>query len=102
MQDKLDQQGEVLAPRAQGRQDDGKDIEPIVEILPKAPLLNRPLQILVGGGEDANVHGDGLVAPQPLDFALLQDAQQLDLEWCREVANLVRKERAPMRCFKAP
>ena len=38
-------------------------------------LLDRPFQILVGSGKDADIHRDGLVATQPLDFPLLQDPQ---------------------------
>src|SRR5262245_12015484 len=51
--------------------------KPIEEILPKTPLSHRVLQIRVGGCNHARVDDDLLAASDPLDFLVLQKAEQL-------------------------
>ena len=43
-----------------------------------------------------------LVAPDPLERALLQDAQELDLRPHRDLADLVEEQRAAVRLLEAP
>jgi hypothetical protein len=50
--------------------------------------------VLVGGGEDADVDRDRGVAADDVDDVLLQHAQQLGLERQRELADLVEEEGA--------
>ena len=47
--------------------------------------------------DDAGVDRDRLAPADPLDHALLQEAQQLDLERQRHVADLVEEQRAALR-----
>jgi hypothetical protein len=46
-------------------------IQPIKEVLPKVACLNGPLQIAVGGRDDAHIHTPGLCIAQGREFALL-------------------------------
>ena len=59
--------------------------------MPSRDLL---LEIAVRRGDDAHVDLDRLAAADPLELALLQDAQQLDLHVQRELADLVEEQRA--------
>jgi hypothetical protein len=63
-------------------------------------LFDRRFQIAVGGGDNADV-GFELASPaDPLEFPLLQDAQQLGLLGQRHFADFIQKERAALRDFK--
>src|SRR3546814_15841866 len=48
---------------------------------------------------DPRVDGNLLAPADPLDHALLQETQQLDLERQRNVADFVEEQRAPRRLF---
>ncbi len=49
------------------------------------------------GADDARVDRDRLAAADPLDHALLEEAQQLDLQRQRNVADLVEEQGAALR-----
>ena len=83
-----------LGPLAQRRQRDREDVEPVVEILAELALGDQRLEVAVRGRDDPHVDLDGLAAADPLELALLQHAQQLDLHVERQVADLVEKQRA--------
>jgi len=65
--------------------------------VPSAHLL----EIAVGRCNDPHVDGDGLVSAHALELALLQEAQQLDLDGGRDLADFVEKERALVRLLEA-
>jgi hypothetical protein len=52
---------------------------------------------MMGGCDQADVHLVGVAATQSFEFLLLQDAQQFGLKFQRNVADLVKKERAFVR-----
>ncbi len=56
----LDQQRDVLATFSQWRYLDGDHVQSVIEILAEALLPDRVLQVLVGGGDDPDIHLDGL------------------------------------------
>ena len=58
---------------------DHRHAQPVKQILAKLALAHGRLQVAMGGGDDANVQGDGLFAADSLEAALLQDPQELDL-----------------------
>ena len=71
------QRGNVFAMLAQGRQRHRNHIQPVIEVLPEFAGLDRLLQVLVRCGDHAGVKRQQAVAPEPLEFTLLQDPQQL-------------------------
>ena len=58
-------------------------------------------QILVGGGDDADIGLDRRAAADRRVFALLQHAQQTGLRLHRHVADLVEEQRAALGLFEA-
>src|SRR5262249_27223578 len=78
----------------QGRQRDGEDAEAIVEVAAKLAFGDHALQVPVGGGDEADVRLDRLVAADSLKALLLQDPQDLRLGQGRHVADLIEKQRA--------
>ena len=59
-------------------------------------------QILVGGGDDADIGLDRRAAADRRIFALLQHAQQPGLRLHRHVADLVEEQRAALGLLEAP
>src|SRR5690606_32834884 len=96
------EQRHVAPPLAQGRNVDGKDVEPVVEILAKCPVAHRLAQVAIGRGNDADIH---LLRPggaDRLELSFLEDAKQLGLELQRQLADLVEEDRSAVGEGKAP
>ena len=79
LQEVVGEQRDVARPLAQRRDVDLDHVQAVEEVLAEAALLELLLEVAVGGGHDAHVHLEGLVAAHALELALLQEAQQLDL-----------------------
>ncbi len=58
VQERIDQQKNVIAPLAQRRQGQFENAEPVIEVFAELFFAYRLLQILVGGGDDTDVDGD--------------------------------------------
>src|SRR5438128_4683489 len=90
----IGEEDHVLTALAERRQVDGDHGEAIVQILAEASAPQGLVEALVGGRDHAHVDGDDLAAAHPLDLALLQEAQQLDLKGQAHLRDLVQEESA--------
>jgi hypothetical protein len=102
LEEVIRQQKDVGLSFAQRRHEDREDVEAVIEIVAEFGGRNRLLEVLVRGGDEPDVRVDRLGAAEPLEFALLQDAQQLDLRREVEIADLVEKQRAAVRQLEPP
>ncbi len=84
------------------RHENREDIQPVEEVVAELARRDRPLEILVGGRDQADVGADRLGAAEPLELALLEHAQQLDLGGEVQVANLVEEQRAAVGELEPP
>src|SRR5262249_58360560 len=82
-------------PLAQGGHSDREDVEPEEQVGAELPLASRFIQIPVGGCDHTRVRAQHLAAADTLELALLEDAQQQDLDRCWQLADLVPQDRAP-------
>jgi hypothetical protein len=96
-----DQGRYVLAPFAQRRNCDRKDVQPKVEIAAKAFFLHHLFQVAMGCSDDADIYLLGSIAAQPFKLPFLQDPEKLGLEFERDIADLIQKKRAFVRQFEA-
>ncbi len=71
----------------------------IIEILAETPLGDHRVDILVRRTDDPGVDRDWLAPPDPLDHALLQEAQQLHLKGQGNVADLVEEQGTALGLF---
>ncbi|GAB3484895.1 hypothetical protein GCM10027398_44490 [Azotobacter salinestris] len=94
--------GDVGAALAQRRHGDGEDVEPVIEILAEAALLYHASQVVVGGGEDAQVDLVGEVTADPFEALLLEHPQQLGLHGQGQLADLVEKDGAAVGHLETP
>ena len=83
--------------RAQRRDLDLDDADPVVEVLAELPLRDEALEILMRRAHDANVGAERLPPADALERALLEEAQELALHVVRQIADLVEEERAALR-----
>ena len=94
------QRQDVVAPLAQRRERQRKDVEAVVEILAEAAGGDFLAQAAVGGREHAHIERDRRAAAEALDFALLQDAQQLRLQRQRHLGDFIEQQRAALRLLE--
>ena len=80
----------------QRRQQDGKNVNPVKEVLAELALPHQGLQIAMGSHHHSHIYLGRLVAADALDFAFLQYAQQFGLHGQRHVADFVEKNRSPL------
>ena len=80
---------------------DGHDVESVIEILAKAPGAHLFRKVAMGGGDKPHINGKRLVAADPLHLPLLNRPQQADLHHWRDIAYLIKKQRAAIRFDKA-
>ena len=52
------------------------------------------MQVVVRGGDDPRIHRARRALADPLELPLLEDAEELDLQVQRHVADLVEEDRA--------
>ncbi len=99
--EEVDQQRNILAPLAQGRQLDGKDVEPVVEVTAKALVLDHGEQIAVGSGHQPYIHRDRIAVAHPLQLVLLQYPQQFGLQIQRHIPHFIEEQGALVGPFEA-
>ena len=90
------EQGDVLAPRAQGRQFQPDHVDPVEQVAAEGALGHQGLQIPVGGREDAQVDPLTGGGAERLELALLEYAQQFHLEGRAGFADLVEQDGAAL------
>jgi hypothetical protein len=93
----LGKEDRVVAALPEGRQVEGHDREPVIEILAEVTGAHRGQQVLVARGDDPDVNRLGARGAEPTDGTVLQDLQELGLEIVRQHGDLVEKERASVR-----
>src|SRR5260370_1926278 len=86
------QQRNLLADLPQRRHVDVNDFDAVVEVFAESAPGKFLLQVLVGGGQNADIHWDGGAAAHTFHHALLQNAQDLGLGGEAEVANFVQEQ----------
>src|SRR2546425_1124933 len=57
-------------------------------------------EVLIGAGDNADVHALGTIATEAFEFLLLKDAQKFGLKFERKVADFVEEERAAVGEFE--
>ena len=97
----VDEEGNVIEPFAQRRDANREDVQAIEEVGTERAAFHEILEILVRGGNHAHVDCvRTATAPQPFDLVFLQRAQQLGLQFERQITNLVEEQRAAVGGLK--
>ena len=86
------QRNDLARAIAQRRHPDLDHVEAIIKVLAKTLLAHELFEVLIGRRDDARIDLDGLGAADALEGFLLQEAQQLDLQRERQVADLIEED----------
>src|SRR5215472_9769745 len=97
-----DQQRNILSPLPQRRQLERQDGEPVVQVLAEGVRPDERGEVLVGGGDDADVDLEGVRPPHAFEFPFLDDPEQLGLKRRGGLGNLIQEEGPAMCFFKQP
>ena len=81
---------------------DGHHVEPIIQVFAKAVASATSSQVPIARGDHPRVDKERLRVADPLEFALLQHAQQLDLQLGRGGIDLVEKNGAGVGRLERP
>src|ERR1700678_3974930 len=98
----FDQRPDILTALAQGRYENGKDVEAVVQIAAKLASFYTLQEVPVGRRQQAKIHLQSLPAAQPFELSILQHAQQLGLQTQRSLGDFIQKQRAPVGQLDAP
>jgi len=82
------------------RDSDGKDVQPIVKVLPKPALADLFLQVAVGRGHDSDIDFDRMRRTQALKLFMLNHPEQLGLRLQRQLPDLVQAKGGTVGDFK--
>ncbi len=87
----------VFQPMTERRKRDGKHIEAVIKIHSEQLLGDQRREILIGCGHHAHIDATRIRAAQPFEFLLLQNPQQLRLQFERNIADFIQEQRAAVR-----
>src|SRR5262249_2185887 len=88
------EQRNIARASAQRRHANRKDVQAIIQIGAKLPVLDHLDEVGIRPGDQAHIDLQRLGAPQALELLLLENAQELGLQFERDVADLIQKQRA--------
>src|SRR5437867_9660025 len=94
------QDGDILLPFSQRRDQQRQVVQPVVQVRAKPTLFDQPHQALMGSCDDADVHRDRSFSTDPGYLPLLNGAEQGDLAMRTQVPDLIQKKRPAMRQFE--
>src|SRR5215831_11732356 len=97
-----DQRRYVFRSLAQRRYMDRKNIQSIVQITAEPPGANVLCQVTIRRRDEAHVDLQRVRSSQTLKLPLLQDAQQQNLHFLGQFADLVQEQCSAVRLFEAP
>ena len=78
-----------------------ENVQAIKQVRAESTRRYLRFEISIGGRKNSNVDRNGLVAAEAFDFAFLQDAQQGNLCFCRELADFIEENCSRIRCFES-
>ena len=94
IEEEIDQQADVVAAVAQRRQVQLEHAEPVVQVLAEPLVADVLLQVLIRGGDHADVDAHFLRRPDRQKRMAFENPQQLGLAFERQLADFVEKQRA--------
>jgi len=93
--------GDVLGMVAEGRGGEGEDFEAVIQVAAEEVVAHHLGEVAVGGGDEADVDGDGFGAAEAFKGLLLEGAEELGLEFEGNVADFIEEEGAVVGHFEA-
>ena len=91
---------DIFATVRQARDMDADHVQAVKQVFTKLAGLHQGFQVLVRGGDDANIDLDRHVPANPVELAIGQHPQQAGLGVGRHVADFIEEQSAAIGLFK--
>ena len=101
-QEVIGERDDVRAPLSQGRNSQGQHVQPKKQVLAKRARRDGCRKVHVGQRNKARLDPQRFRATQPLEGALLQNAQQFALRGGRKSRNFIQHDGAGAAELKPP
>src|ERR1039457_2127946 len=98
----IDQQRDVFFALPERRHVDWENIQTVIEVFTEPAVLDLFLQIPVGGRDDPYIGFYGTWAAQSFKLAVLNDPQQLGLQFQRQISDFIEEYGASVGQLKTP
>src|SRR5262245_42650951 len=92
----LDQRGDIFPPLAERRNLEREHVQAVKEIFSQGTTSDRTLQVAVGRGNHPHVRANRLRSADTLEFPLLQNAQEGNLRFRRQLTDFIQEDRASL------
>src|SRR5713101_6915446 len=100
-QESAKEERNIFFPSAQRRHGDADNVQAKEKIVAEFSFAHERFEVLIGGGDEAHVRAQGLIAAYTLEGALLADhAQQFDLRAGTDFGHFVEKNCAAVCLFE--
>jgi len=88
------ERGDVFLAVAEGRDEEGDDVEAVEEVFAEVAVGDLFFEVLVGGGDDADVDVDGVGGADGKEALFVEGTEDLGLGFEAHVADLIEEEGA--------
>src|SRR5208282_521238 len=95
----IEKQGNVAGTVAQGGENNGHNVNAVIEVFAESPGSHQFLQVFVGGGDEPEVNLPGALAADSGHGTVFEHAQQLGLECQAQSRDLVEQQSTGVRQF---
>jgi len=85
---------DIVVAFAEWRQSDGQDHEPVEQVAPEVAGGDRGIEVHAGCGDEADIDTGGAFSAEAPELAILDGGQELGLERCGELPDLVHEQGA--------
>src|SRR5262245_23681307 len=92
---------DIITAFTQRRQHHWEHVETVVKVDTKLAIGAHLREVAIRRGNQEHVHPDRSRTPQSLEFLLLQDAEQLRLQFGGNVPDFIEKKRSLIGQFEA-
>src|SRR6266404_2167100 len=97
----MDEQRNIACSFAKRRKQDGKNVQPIIQVHAEPPFGYHLLKILICRGNYPHIDSSRLRTPDSFELLLLNHAQELGLKLDRQFANFIEEKRTAIGGLKA-
>ena len=78
------------------------DVEAVIQVFAKPFQVHHVLQVLVGCGNDPDINGDRVFPAHPVEFIVLQDAEDFGLQGQFHIADFIEEQGASIGQLEFP
>ena len=98
----IGEKGHIFQPFPERRHVNMDDVEAVIQVFAKLLQVHHVFQVLIGCGNDPDINGDRVFPTYPVEFIVLQDAEDFGLQGQFHIADFIEKQGASIGLLKFP